>query len=135
MRIMPITNNYKFANNIKFSGTKKQDDYKLSKETEKEIEDYYDGVNSRMANAIVGCGILSGLLAIAIGVFIGNEKSESGEQAEFLEKVEKVYNSDEIKKDTFTVKNIDEDENPVIILSKKDGSKVVVDIANKQILE
>lgn len=54
----------------------------------------------------------------------------SWEQNKTLDKFEKVINDSEIRKDTFLVKDVTGDEKPDMVLFKKDGSKVVFDIAN-----
>ena len=47
-----------------------------------------------------------------------------------LKNFEQVANKPEIKKDTFLVKDVTDDNKPDIILFKKDGSKVIFDLVD-----
>lgn len=86
---------------------------------------YFVGAVLGVATCIIAAGIGS---CIAGGV-------GAQEQDEFLEKVQTICNSKDIKKDTFKVEDITEDNKADLILYKKDGSKVVIDIANQRILK
>ena len=128
MRIAPITTGFatkaaSFAprnNNINFSGYYGSDEYF---EKEKSAAD--------------AAGILMGLTLAAVfvgaGALLYDIKNNNSEK--FRKEVENIYQSNKIEKDTFTVKDMTYDDKPDLILYKKDGSKVVIDIANQEILE
>lgn len=127
MRIVPITTNLATRNfatqnyNIEFIGNK---DYKDIKEVV---------AHARKENLCIGAAFV-----LFIGAMLGmGITSDSNNKAakKFSEDVQNIYNSDDIQKDTFSVKDITGDENPDLILYKKDGSKVVIDIANQKVLE
>ena len=55
--------------------------------------------------------------------------------AKLIKTVENISKSPEIKKDTFTVKDINGDEKSELILYKKDGSKIAIDLTSCDVLE
>lgn len=79
-------------------------------------------------NAIVG---IAGAATI-YGSYTVNSKNIDTET--FYDKLDKISLSDSIKKDTFTITDYNKDKSPDMILYKKDGSKVVVDIKNQEII-
>ena len=89
----------------------------------------------RIANTNV---ILGGLIGFMLGsgiTFHYLDKQNNNNKENFLEKVQTIYNSKDIKKDTFKVEDITDDNKADIILYKKDGSKVVIDLAKQNILQ
>ena len=137
MNITPAVNYYqnnaystrnntpKFTANIDFM--KPGDTMTLEKdEIEKVVE------MSRLYGGLVGFGLT--VLAVS-GIAACSSHEENKLEDKFLEKVQTIYNSKGIKKDTFKVQDMTGDEKPDIILYKKDGSKVVIDLAAQEVLQ
>lgn len=126
MKIAPITtsftprNNNIKNNNIKFSGYYGSDEYFKKEKSATDAAAILMGVT--LASVFVGAGAL-----------LYDNKKDNSEK--FRKEVENIYQSNNIQKDTFTVKDMTDDDKPDLILYKKDGSKVVIDIANQEILE
>ncbi len=74
------------------------------------------------------------LAVMLFGIAFGHQKT-SEKYKSFLEKTEQIAASDSIKTDTFTVRDVNKDKNPDLILYKKDNSKVIIDFANQNILQ
>lgn len=126
MRIAPITTNYitrnnNVKNNVKFSG--------LYDDSDEKFERTKSEVNS--AAMLVGLTVLA-TMGIGGALLLDNKKANN---EEFCEKVEDIYHANNIQKDTFTIKDMTDDNKPDLILYKNDGSIVVIDIANQQVLE
>jgi len=125
IRITNFTPNYALTNNrnpnIKFTGDND--------------EEIYDREGAKRISQISHMnGFLVGLCISALfGLFVNHTNTTKSK--EYLDNVNELYNSDEIKKDTFTVKDVNEDDKPDIILYKKDGTRVVLDFYNNKILQ
>ncbi len=118
MKIAPITTNYITRNNnVKFTGEYTYKDISEAKSKGLNVGLPFGGFIGMVLGILVGCGL---------NIF---------ENKQFSEKYDKVINSEDIQKDTFTVKDITGDEKPDLILYQKDGSKIVIDIANQNILQ
>lgn len=122
MRITNFTPNYALTNNrkpnIKFTGEDFNDSRKTDREQPKTL----------LTGCIIGMEI-SALFALFVDII------NTGKPKDFVDKVNELCNSDELQKDTFTVKDITKDDKPDMILYKKDGTKVVLDIYNNKILQ
>lgn len=89
-----------------------------------------DIIVNRLINTVQGGLIMfSGMIGVLAG--IGIEKGMTMmDSKNIVDRFEKVANDPEIKKDTFMVKDVTGDDNPDMILFKKDGSKVVFDLTD-----
>lgn len=126
MHISPVINNYLNYSSAKFTGScndMDDPDENLQNEVLKDTKYEPALYGALTATAIIGA------LAIA------SSKINDNSTDKFMRNVQKIYDSEDIKKDTFTVKDITDDKKPDIILYKKDGSKVVLDIYKQQILQ
>lgn len=138
MNITPKFNccqNNTILNNIpKFTGRK---------EDIEQIHEYNDRIAERQLwERKVTAGELTGGLAgaalastfVALPMWTMWSDSENAHE-EFANKVQEICTSEDIKKDTFKVEDMTGDKKVDIILYKKDGSKVVLDMENQQILQ
>lgn len=119
MNINAISAGY---NSINFGHRKNHSD----KEIENKNSD--NKTTNFVRNAIVG---IAGAATI-YGSYTVNSKNIVTET--FYDKLDKISQSDSIKKDTFTITDYNKDKSPDMILYKKDGSKLVVDIKNQEII-
>lgn len=71
--------------------------------------------------------------AIAVGVGMYNTGKDM-KKDDPVNKVMELYDSTEIKKDTFQMKDLNRDEVPEILLQKKDGTIVAYDLFQNEIL-
>lgn len=74
-----------------------------------------------------------GAFIIALGLLGVNLHKEN--KPRFVDEFVKTISDPELKKDTFTVTDITGDMKPDVILYKKDGSQVIVDVQNSMIIE
>lgn len=81
-----------------------------------------------------GCILQVGLV-LSIVLNVVSIMAHDNRQSKLAGKLLNIYQSPEIKKDTFTVKDVTGDEEPDLILYKKDGTRVVYDIKNEQLLQ
>ena len=83
-------------------------------------------------------GLMSGALGMTVLAVIagagGFSKSEE-ETDTFISTLNQISESDKVKQDSFMIKDMTDDNHPDLILYKKDGSKIVVDMKNKKVLE
>lgn len=92
-----------------------------------------DIASGHLINTVQG-GLLMFSALVGLVTGMGLEKGmDSAYTKQKLENFEKVVNDPEIKKDTFMVKDVTGDEKPDMILFKKDGSKVVFDLADGKV--
>lgn len=126
MRIVPLVQNYTpKSSSLKFTSNNK------SKNNKNNLTDHeYDAIIEAQATHLLkGCLGLGTVVAITglVGMYTDsqhtNDKSHKNE-------IEETGKPTKIKQDTLTVENLDNVENPNIILYKKDGSTVVLDITN-----
>lgn len=78
-------------------------------------------------------GALAGIVASALVYQSMSDKAVKSSD-DFYGRVNKIAQSDSIKQDTFSVTDYNKDKTPDIVLYKKDGSKVVVDMKNQKII-
>ena len=96
--------------------------------TDEKNEKICKNISSNAIGIILTTTIISMLIALG-----GNKQNKESEN--LFDKLEKNVKSSELQKDTFMVKDVTGDEKPDMILFKKDGTKVVLDIAENKILE
>ena len=83
-------------------------------------------------------GCFTGIIgaALVMGIMVGLSENKSSKATdEFVSTIDSISKSEDINQNEFMVKDMNDDEKPDFVLFKKDGSKVVLDIANQQILE
>ncbi len=81
-------------------------------------------------------GIFSGALGVTLlGVLFGatGSNKEAKDKDQFINNISEIASSDSIKQNEFSVKDMNKDNHPDLVLYKKDGSKVVIDLKNQQI--
>jgi len=124
--ILPITTKLHNANLRTFGSKDKEEEEKTYTYTGSQIS----AIKGRSAGGAAMCTFLAalGLLSVATNK---DEKNTS----DSLNLVSKVYNDPNTKKDRFEVRDVNNDETPEIILTKKDGSQVAIDILTGQILK
>ena len=88
-----------------------------------------EGTNQGCALGVIGAALLGFML-------IGAEDKNDKKQTEkFINKIDSVYKSKDIRTDEFMVKDVNDDKCADFILFKKDGSKVVIDINNRRVID
>ena len=112
-----------------YSSYDRDDDDKVSYSTYE--EDLKRGTQNGFRQGVIAGGI--GTFLFATFIVAADVQNNNKENARFLNKVANIAASDSIRQDTFTVKDVNKDENPDLILYKKDGSKVIIDITNKKV--
>lgn len=126
MNISPVTNNYLKSNPVKFTG--------------KDEEEWRDLVfqcdKVKGENLLKGMGIGTGFTLVGvIAGLITKAGLKNSETEDFVNKVQTVSVSRDINQNKFTIEDMTNDKKPDLILYKKDGSKVVIDMANQKILQ
>lgn len=139
MNIRPVsgfsaynTNKSIFKNNLRtnFKAVENYDDDEKIIKSQSPDDDIASG---HLINTVQG-GLLMFSAIVGLITGMGLEKGmDSAYTKQKLENFEKVVNDPEIKKDTFMVKDVTGDEKPDMILFKKDGSKVVFDLADGKV--
>lgn len=139
MNIRPVsgfsaynTNKPIFKNNLRtnFKAVENYDDDEKIIKSQSPDDDIASG---HLINTVQG-GLLMFSAIVGLVTGMGLEKGmDSAYTKQKLENFEKVVNDPEIKKDTFMVKDVTGDEKPDMILFKKDGSKVVFDLADGKV--
>lgn len=86
---------------------------------------YDDGVIA----GVVSIGTLAGI--ISLGLF--NKQADATK--DLTKQIQKLYENPDIRKDTFSVMDINKDKHPDIVFERKDGTKVYYDIKNNKLLE
>ena len=106
------------------------------------LDDYkvdYDTYESDLKKAEIkgfNEGLFSGALGMTLlGVLFGvtGSNNETKQTNEFIDNISKIASSDSIKQNEFSVKDMNKDNHPDLVLYKKDGSKVILDLKNQQI--
>ncbi|MCR5266236.1 MAG: hypothetical protein K6E29_06545 [Cyanobacteria bacterium RUI128] len=137
--LSPITNTYRPAfkgytyiggddNDSRYESD--YDDYKVDYDIYKE-----DLKRARSHGFQEGCIAGFGATAILGMLLVGaDSKNNQKETDKFINRIDSVYKSNDIKEGEFMVKDMNGDEKPDFVLFKKDGSKVVIDINNRNIV-
>lgn len=124
MNIRAISPQTNYTNKIAFKGSK-EEKYIYTKDEVKDIK------SNTKSNGICIGAMLAVLGGMALTVAVENDDKQK--QTELFDKFEKVCTSPEIQKDTFLVKDVTGDGKADMILFKKDGTKVIFDIAKGEI--
>lgn len=124
MRICSTPNNYYNCNNLQ----QRKVNFEGTKNSQQETNKSYNVP-----------ALLSYTLVVAAGAFCAGYNSSSSEAqreyADFANRIATEYQSDEIQKDSFMVKDVNNDKSPEIILFTKDNKKVAFDLKNQKILD
>ncbi len=126
----------------KFTGYTEYIDDNYRDSSDSDDNDYkvdYDTYESDLKRAEIkgfNEGFFSGALGMTLlGVIFGatGSNNETKQTNEFIDNISKIASSDSIKQNEFSVKDMNKDNHPDLVLYKKDGSKVIVDLKNQQI--
>lgn len=136
--ISPVSNTYRqtFKGSTYIGGDDNDsgyddDNYKVDYKT-------YKGDLSRARSyGIEQGGILGFAATTLIGILLvgADSKNNQRETEKFINRIDSVYKAKDINQNEFMVKDMNGDEKADFVLFKKDGSKVVIDINNKKIIE
>lgn len=109
---------------------------------EKEVDDNLVEYKGRYVKDVIESAyVKGGMFGMLIGALtvLGTQAARENKEQQFskaaIENFVKIAESDEIQKDTFLVKDVTGDEKPDMILFKKDGTRVVFDMAEGKIKE
>ncbi len=130
----PAINNRNFNNKQKQISFQKSLHYlRVSDTVVDEDGKVYKPAKNTLLNTM-GASFVSVVATALIAAVLHSDKKH--QQEEFLRNVQEyVEDNSEVRKDTFTVADYNNDSIPDVILYKKDGSKVLLDVKNLKIQE